>query len=649
MRKNSLQTGNPGFVIVGNMNVGKTTIFEHLCRNRFQEISLPGTKFSLPRGIIKGTSTAVYDTPGTLSLFSHNEDEVISNYLMTLSREQCRGIILVADAKKLKRSISLFFQYAEYKLPMILVLNMIDEAESRGIRIDLNRLSKQLGVDVVTTIASEGIGVPEIISKLGNIKLPKPHGTYPEPIPELITQLGQFLPEPIVAVTALLLATNNPSVKAALGVVSKDRQQQILADISSDQTSDSIPLEIKLDDLYNGLAQKIIDKVQTSDPHTPSQFREILGEWCIDPKTGIPIAMVVVVLMYYFVGAFGATFMVDTINSKFFGEFLIPVCDRLVQKIPNLFIRDLIMDPQFGILPTGVFLALGLVLPVLFCFYIFFGFLEDSGYLSRISILLDKIFQILGLNGKGVMPIVMGFSCITMAILTTRMLDSKREKNIATFLLIFGIPCAPLLSVMLIILEDMPISATITIFGIIAAQILIGGLIANKFISGTYSPLLMEIPPLRLPKPATVIKRSAIRTLHFMREAIPIFILASMTVFLFDRIGGLALLEVLLSPLINDLMGLPNQSVQVFMKTIIRRESGATEIENLKESYTNLQLVVNLLVMTFLIPCLNAIIVMGKERGLKTTGIIISAVVVYATLVGTLVNHICLFFGITFT
>ena len=148
--------------------------------------------------------------------------------------------------------------------------------------------------------------------------------------------------------------------------------------------------------------------------------------------------------MYLFVGVFGATYLVDTINSTLFESFLIPLTAKLVSPIPNEFIKDMIIDPDFGILPTGVFLALGLVMPVLFCFYLAFGLLEDSGYLPRLSILLDKLFIKMGLNGKGVVPLVMGFSCVTMAILTTRMLGTKKERNIATFLLLLGMPCAPL-------------------------------------------------------------------------------------------------------------------------------------------------------------------------------------------------------------
>ncbi len=370
---------------------------------------------------------------------------------------------------------------------------------------------------------------------------------------------------------------------------------------------------------------------------------------CTAFSTGIPIALAVLVAMYFFVGEFGATYLVDTLNTTFFEGILFPLVSQFTDRLPSPFLRDMIMDPDFGILPTGVFLAMGLVLPVIFCFYLSFGILEDSGYLPRISILLDNTFQKIGLNGKGVIPLVMGFSCVTMALLTTRVLNTEKEKNIASFLLYLCLPCAPLIAVMLIILDKMPISATIVVFTILTSQVLIAGYLANKILPGHRSPLFLEIPPMRLPSPFAVLKMATAKTYFFMLEALPVFILASLGVFLFERIGGLTLLEHTLGPMIHHIMGLPEKSVQVFIKTMIRRESGATELEHLRHLYTNLQLVVNLLVMTFVAPCINSFIVLFKERGIKTGLAINITVFLYAILLGSLVNHICLLFGITFS
>jgi ferrous iron transport protein B len=229
------------------------------------------------------------------------------------------------------------------------------------------------------------------------------------------------------------------------------------------------------------------------------------------------------------------------------------------------------------------------------------------------------------------------------------MLDTEKEKNIASFLLFLAMPCAPLLAVMLIILDKLPISATLTVYGLIFLQILIAGFIADKILPGMRTPLLMEIPAIRLPKVGQILKMSFSKTYFFMKEALPVFIMASLAIFLFHRMGGLRMLEQIAGPFLGKLMGLPEKSIQVFIKTMIRREIGATELEHLGYMYTNLQLVVNLLVMTFIAPCINAIIVLLKERGIRVCAAIIGTVTVYAIIVGSIVNHSCRLLGITFT
>jgi ferrous iron transport protein B len=448
----------------------------------------------------------------------------------------------------------------------------------------------------------------------------------------------------------LLLLTGDSGAENFVAANFGAGMMEQLKDLAAEYNiKEQVPLNIVLTNLYNQQAEKIAGQVQQIETPTKNPFIMTFGDLCTQLSTGIPIALAVVSMLYLFVGSFGATFLVDTINGTLFQGFLIPWTEKLVEPIPSAFLRDMIVDPDFGLLPTGVFLALGLVLPVLFCFYIVFGVLEDSGYMPRLSILLDKVFKKIGLNGKGVIPLVMGFSCITMAILTTRMLDTKKEKNIATLLLLLGIPCAPLLAVMFIILGKMPLSATLTIFGVLLLQVFTVGFCADKIFKGRQAALLIEIPPMRLPKPFQVLKMAALKTYFFMKEAVPVFMLASLVVFLVERMGGLAVLERIAKPVISGYMGLPEKSVQVFIKTIIRRESGATEIQHLSSVYDNVQLVVNLLVMTFLSPCINAAIVVFKERGVKTAIIMMGAVMIYAVVFGGIINHILRFLGITFS
>lgn len=653
-KKDSAKKELPAIAIVGNMNVGKTTLFSRICRVKTKSINYPGSTVQISVGKILGLEKNAIDTPGTSSIFTHNEDERVSRDILLSFEDinQTEGIIQVADAKNLKRSIALALQYAEYGIPMLLDINMIDEAASRGIEINKGALSKILGIDVFTTVATENIGIGEIKAKITSMKIPNKLVHYPQWVEEFIDIFQKLFSNTKQTPTrglALLLLAGDKSVenfmRKKFGAGTLNQFVKLAKEYRSNEKTEFTTL---LTNLYNKMADKIIRQVQRTAPPPKSKFIERLGGWCTQLSTGIPIAILILFLMYEFVGAFGATFLVDLINKSLFENILTPVITKIIAPIPSVFFKDMIIHPDFGIVPTGIYLAIGLVLPVLFCFYLFFGFLEDSGYLPRISVLLDRAFHLIGLNGKGVMPMVMGFSCTTMAILTTRMLDTKKEKNIATFLLIFGIPCAPLLSVMLVLLQKMPVSATLAVFGVLILQMMLAGFLLNKLSPGKHSPILIEIPPMRIPDPKKILIRSSLRTYSFMKEAIPLFILASLVVFFFDRIGGLTILERIMHPVTTVFMGLPDISVQVFIKALIRKSNGAAELRRLGDSYNNLQLVVNILVMTFLVPCLNAIMVLVKERGAKTAVFMITGIMMYAFIVGGIVNHACHALGITF-
>ncbi len=646
--------GNYRYALIGNMNVGKTSIFGSVTTKKVRPLNLPGSTVTVTRGQLKGDRGLLYDTPGLASIFSDNEDERTARKILLDLEDNIgiNGIIIVADAKNLKRSIALALQYSEFGLPMLLNINMMDEAISRGIEIDTERLSTLLGISVTTTIAPEGMGIKELLARFGDVR---PLGytiSYSSSMERYLLNVQELLGNNGLAARGIALLLLHHDVDARNYVKNRygsEIAQQCLHQVSRYYDEEPNHASHLLAELYNGLASRIAEIVQTVEPPSKSSLLSRFGDMCTAFSTGIPIALLVLVFMYFFIGEFGATYLVDTLNSKVFEGMLFPLVRQFTDGMSSAFLRDMIMDPDFGILPTGVFLALGLVLPVIFCFYIAFGVLEDSGYLPRISILLDTVFQKMGLNGKGVIPLVMGCSCVTMALLTTRVLDTEKEKNIVSFLLYLCLPCAPLIAVMLIVLEKMPISATIFVFGFIFAQIIIAGYFANSILPGARTPLLLEIPPMRLPKPLAVMKMAVAKTYFFMLEALPVFVLASLGVFLFERVGGLRLLEHSLGPIIHDIMGLPEKSVQVFIKTMIRRESGATELEHLRPIYTNLQLVVNLLVMTFVAPCINSFIVLFKERGFKAGLAINVAVFLYAILLGSLVNHVCLALGVSFS
>ncbi len=646
--------GSCGVVLVGNAKVGKSTLFLKLCPRKAEDEQIRSLKRKVEKGYAGRTKTLVYNTPGLLSMFSKNLEERVARDMLLPGALQARAgrIVIVADAKNLKRALSLVLQFSEYELPMLLVLNMSDEARSKGIRINREKLSSILGIPVCETVARNGDGIEDVLYSLDAMERPMAANVHSDDVEHFVEMVRSTL-EPVnmsPRALALHILTHDPGVRRYLRAsYSPEKVQALYAMADALSGNHPEPFALRSVRLYSKKAEDIARVVQSRGTPEYRRISAKIGRLCMTPLTGIPIAFAVLFLMYRFVGTFGATWLVDLINVRIFGDHLIPWITSVLEPVPFELFKSMMIDPDFGILPTGVFLALGLVTPVLFCFYIAFGILEDSGYLSRLAILLDRVFQTMGFNGKGIIPLTMGFSCVTMAILTTRVLDTEKEKNIMCFLLLLGLPCAPLLAVMLIILGGMHVTATLTVFGLIFVQLIVAGYVSNKVLFGARSPLIMEIQPIRIPRIVQVLRQALSKTVHFIKEALPVFVVASMLVFLFEHMGGLDYLEKAMRPVVCSFMGLPEKSVQVFIKTLIRRENGATEIQHLRGAYDNVQLVVNLLVMTFLSPCINATLVLIKERGLKTAASIIFSVMIYALFIGGIINHVCRYFGVTFT
>ncbi len=711
--------------LLGNVNVGKTSLFDQLCGAGDHAVNIPGSTLKATRGVLTvgdhaaprsfrracescshrglgrrrrwrgqpgaccaaggeenlcpalraprgwwpgreraaggagvsagtrdGTSSPVvthlFDTPGSTTLVATSEDEMVARDLLLSGLLD--AVVLVADAKNLRRSLALALEVASFDLPLVLDLNMLDEAEAMGIEVDDDELAARLGVPVVRTIAVEGHGVRRLADRLPGRRAPDALVSYPEAVEKGLAEIQALMPPldvPARAVGLLLMAGD----RGGRAWLERHVDQQIVSGvqevIEEVRGHFGTPLDVVLADAVYAAAGRMAGSVATSSLTSPSPLVR-LGRGAQRPFPGVLIAGAVLVAAYYWIGAFGASFVVDRVFAPLFDRLLIPLCDRAVAPIPWAIVRDAIMDRDFGLLPTGLFLALGIVLPVLFCFYLFQAVLEDSGYLPRLSVLLDRAMRTIGLNGQGLIPLVLGFSCVTMAVITTRMLPSRRERILLTFLLMLGIPCAPLLAVMFVILDDLPWTAGATVFGVIALQTAAVGYAASRLLPGERPDLILEIPPMRVPRPRVLLRKTWRRTWQFMREAVPIFLIASLAVFFVDRAGGLTLVEHLSRPLVHGLLGLPDEAVQVFIKTGIRRENGATELNLLRDRFDHLQMVVTMLVMVFLVPCINSVIVVFKERGLKVGAVIFGAVITVALVLGTSVNWICRGLGIDF-
>lgn len=640
--KDSRTDDQLNFVLIGNVNTGKSTIFNWICRQNVKEGNYPGTTVSVSTGSLQthlGKHTLI-DTPGSNTIYGENEDELISKKILLDHSEL--GLLFVADAKNLKRSLALYLHYTEFEFPMLLDINMMDEAIIKNIEINTEKLAHILGVEVNSSVAIEGNGVNSLKKKLPLATLSPYEVKYPLFLDNYFRLAKQITGNNKISRGMLLaLLTEDPLTTEHIRTQYGDTQySEIKKLVDQTRIRTSKPISTLLLDIYLEEAEKIYQQVAWQGETKQIPFADKLGIWSRNLSTGIPIAILIIIAMFYFVGKFGAEFLVDLLEGQLFGETITPWVENTINRLGwDLLTRA--FTGEFGVVSVGLALSLGLVMPVLLTFYFFFGLLENSGYLPRLAILLNNLFKKMGMSGKGVLPMIMGFSCVTMAILTTRVLDTAKEKNIATFLLILGIPCAPLFSVMLVILADMPVWAPFFIFGFIAFQILTFGYFANKVFKGRQPEFIMEIPPLRIPKIKSISINAFRRTYIFLKEAIPVFLIASFIVFLLDEMGVIVFIENFCRPILSGFVGLPKESVNVFIVSMIRREAGVAMLAEFIEKglFTHIQIIVNLLIITFLIPCINAIIVIMKERGLKICLGICSFVLVYAILVGALVNY----------
>ncbi|MBF0205762.1 MAG: ferrous iron transporter B [Oligoflexia bacterium] len=348
----------PGVAIVGNMCVGKSTLFAKLCGTEVKSVNYPGTTVSIAAGNIKGLQKLAFDTPGTCSIFTHSEDERVSrDFFLSfdqikkirnigLENDRIEAAILVADAKNLKRSLALAVQYAEYGVPMLLDINMMDEAHSRGIVIDHQRLSDILGIDVCCSVATEGEGIKEIKAKLTSVRTPHQLIKYPQKIEDFIRITEKILNKCLSTMTqsdvydagqvcisrgmALLLLVADKSAEEYVRHTFGEETLLQIRDLRSINLRDEkIPVNILLTNIFNKRAEEILAEIYQERGRRKSSYLEKFSHWCMHLETGIPIALAIIYLMYLFIGVFAAGYLVDLINNKLFAETITPwvVCE----------------------------------------------------------------------------------------------------------------------------------------------------------------------------------------------------------------------------------------------------------------------------------------------------------------------------------
>ncbi|GAB4542500.1 MAG: hypothetical protein Tsb0014_35310 [Pleurocapsa sp.] len=466
---------------------------------------------------------------------------------------------------------------------------------------------------------------------------------YPSPIETAISRIESLLGDRWQdnisrRSMALLLLQKDPKTRSQLATeIYFPEIERIVAETQA-HFDESLTLAIAQS--RHRVTMAIEEDVTVHLRHQEAIEQEWLHRLTVNPITGIPILVLILYFgIYQFVGVFGGGTLVDGIES-FFESSINPVVNNIVAAIiPWQVIQDLFAN-DYGIITLGIRYAVAIVLPVVTTFFLMFSLLEDSGYLPRLSLLMDRLFKSIGLSGRSIIPLILGLGCGTMATLVTRTLESKRERIIATLLLALTIPCSAQLGVILALLSQEP--TALLIWGGVMLTIFLGiGFVAGKVVPGEASCFYMEIPPLRLPSLKAIVTKTYVRLKWYFAEILPLFIFASVLIWVGKLTGLFDAIVRALEPVMVWL-GLPTEAAPTFLYGFFRRDYGAAGMFDLHSSgiLTGQQLVVAAVTLTLFIPCIAQLQFMFKERGVKTTIAIAAFVVAFAFSLGYLLNQL---------
>ncbi|RJR21436.1 MAG: ferrous iron transport protein B [Nitrospiraceae bacterium] len=647
IKQKDTESDSPSICLVGNPNVGKSAIFGLLTGRYVTVSNYPGTTVEITRGeaYIHKKKYQIIDTPGVNSLVPMSEDEKVTRDI--LLQKKSDTVVHVADSKNMKRSLFITIQLIEMGLPLVIDLNMRDEASSRGIDIDEDALSEIFGLDVVSTIAVQKKGI-NTLKKIA-VKPGISHYTfnYDDHIEEYISRIGPLLPESHISrrSVALMVLSGDRTLRGwLLDNLSKENIKLIESFVNDAAAKYSEPLSYVISQqrlkAVEAVAGRIIRKSAPQQKMLSGFFEKVTTH----PAWGFPFLLVVLYIVYQFVGSFGAGTLVDFFEETIFGEYLNPWAEKIVTAlIPVQFLQELLIGP-YGVITMALTYAIAIILPITATFFIAFSIMEDSGYLPRLAAMLNKVFRIMGLNGKAVLPMVLGLGCDTMATLTTRILDTPKERLIVIILLALGVPCSAQLGVILGMFGKQPFSAVLIWAGTLVAVTVFVGFVSAKLIPGQRADFILELPPLRLPQFSNVLIKTLWRIEWYLKEAVPLFILGTLILFTADKLGLLPFAQKMASPVIVTVLGLPAEAAESFIMGFLRRDYGAAGLFNLQEQglLNTEQVVVSLVTITLFIPCIANLFMIIKEKGMKVAMLTAAFIFPFSILVGGVLHRVLL-------
>ncbi len=536
-----------------------------------------------------------------------------------------------------------FLQVSELGIPTVLDLNMMDEAKTRLVDIDIDGLSEELGVPVFPTVATERRGLAALKRGLSKAAVPQVKPDYHPLMEKALKKLTDIFGDRGVALLYMIAPVEMEDfVKKKIGKREEKKAENIIAELHSKFSHD---LSYLFTLSVRKKAEELCDKYMSIEEVERTSIKEKVNELTMNPITGIPIFLGVIFLLYEFVGFVGAQVLVDFFEGVIFGEYINPYLTDLVMNNLGEGNISRILVGDYGVLTVGVTWAIALILPIITTFFLAFSLLEDCGYIPRLAAMADRTLRRVGLNGKAVLPLVLGFGCDTMATLTTRILDTKKERVIATLMLALGIPCSAQLGVIFAIMATLPVGYFFIWILVIVSQLLLVAWLASKVLPGERGDFIMELPPLRVPKIDNVLKKTYYRVMWFFRELVPLFIIGTLLVSVADITGVLDIMIDGLKPVVQGWMGLPGETTVAFILGFLRRDFGAAGILDLQDIMNFRQMLVATVAITLFVPCVANLLIIIKERGAKTAAAIIGFVIPFAFFVAGVLNYLMIFLG----
>ncbi|MBM7622724.1 ferrous iron transport protein B [Sporohalobacter salinus] len=573
-------------VLAGNPNVGKSIFFNELTGIYVDVSNFPGTTLDISYGYYQ--ERLVIDTPGVYGVSSFNDEEIVAQNIII----EADIVLNVVDATHLERDLFLTQQIIDMGIPVVVALNMMDEAKLQGLKIDIEGLEAELGVPVIGTVATKGQGLDKVKTALFNARIGRSNSKLQHKLEKINNRVKN-------QAEALLILEDDPSLAKKYGInfsaEGKNREE-----------------------IYRQRRQRI-DKIVNRvilrrDRH--NSFKSKLSKLMVKPLTGIPILFLVLFIIYQVIGVFIAQKVVDFTEGVVFGGIYEPFIYNVVTEfIPANSLLGSILIGEFGLLTMTVTYIFGLLLPLVIGVYFFLSLLEDSGYLPRIAALVDRILTKVGLNGQAVIPLILGFGCVTMAIITTRLLDSKRERVITIFLLGLAIPCSAQLGVSAGLISSLGFKYLISYSIIIFCVLVVVGMMLDKMLPGDAAGLLIDLPPLRVPHLSNVITKTLSKAQLFIEEAGPIFIFASIIITLMKVNGWLVVIEDAVAPIIVNWLKLPKETTVAFIMGVVRRDFGVAGLTDIPLSPP--QTLVALVTATLFVPCIASMMIIFKEQNWK--------------------------------